>query len=87
MLIYRVARDDGTKLAYQLAMQHLDRTEGTLRVLRQRTLGPSTALGHGVVWKDVVARIIQVAIDRAVDKKIRLMTVWWKEEVFDAPSR
>lgn len=79
MLIYRVMRNDGSKLAYRTVMRQLDRTEGTLRELRKSMLGPSTALGHGVVWKDAVARIIQIAIDRAVGKRIRLMTKWWKE--------
>lgn len=79
MLVYRVARDDGTKLAYRISMQQLDRTEEKLRDFRKASLGPSTALGYGIVWKDVVARILQVAIDRAVGKKIRLMTNWWKE--------
>jgi hypothetical protein len=72
MLICRVMRDDGSMLAYQIAMRQLDRTERTLRVMRQRMFyGPS----H---FDHVVGRIIQVAIDRAVSKRIRLSTDWWK---------
>ncbi len=76
MLLYRVMRDDGSKLAYRIAMNQLDRTEGTLRVMRQRMF-----FGHRH-YDHVVGRIIQVAIDRAVSKRIRLVTKWWKEHPF-----
>lgn len=74
-------RPDPEPEVYQAAMEKLDRVEDILRTVRKGLLGPGTAVGHGVVWKDVVARIIQVAIDRAVSKRIRLVTNWWKEPV------
>ncbi len=71
MLIYRIPLDDGSKRAYQGAMRKLDRVEGILRTFRK-----SMQLGaYGLVE----ARILQVAIDRAVSKRIRLCTAWWKE--------
>ncbi len=74
MLIYRVMRDDGSMLAYKISMRQLDRVESNLRVMRQRITRHPTFNGSGGV-----GRIIQVAINRAVSKRIRLVTEWWKE--------
>lgn len=70
MLVYRVMRDDGSKLAFQIAMRQLDRTEDTLRVMRQRMIRSDEPF----YWQ--VGEIIQVAINRAMSKKIRLITDW-----------
>ncbi len=76
MLICRVARDDGTKLAYRIAMKQLDRVEDTLREMRQRMIRSDEPF----YWQ--VGQIIQVAIDRAVSKRARLVTEWWKAHPF-----
>ncbi len=75
VLIYRVFNDDGSMLAYRGAMQKLDRTEDILRKMRKNMLSTNDPF-FWQLWQ--VGRIIQVAIDRAVGKRIRLSTDWWK---------
>ncbi len=72
MLVYRVMRDDGSMLAYKIAMRQLDRVEGTLRLFR----GKMTRMNEDT---RVNSDIIQVAINRAVNKRIRLVNDWWSK--------
>ncbi len=73
MLIYQVMRDDGSMLAYRIAMRQLERTESTLRVMRQRMIRSDEPF----YWQ--VGHIIQIAIDRAMSERVRLVINWWKE--------
>ncbi len=75
MLVYRVMRDDGTLLAYKIAMRQLDRVEKTLRTFRGKMVR------MGVDTREN-SDIIQVAINRAVNKKIQLVNSWWKEHPY-----
>ena len=65
-------------LSHKGAMRKLDRVESNLRALRQRMIRSDEPF----YWQ--VGRISQVAIDRAVSKRIRLSTSWWKEPVIQA---
>jgi hypothetical protein len=73
VLIYRGLRDDGSMQQLDHSMRQLDRVEDKLRALRKRTF---YGLGH---FSHVVGSILQVAIDRAVSKRIRLSIDWWKK--------
>ncbi len=52
---------------YQASVEKLDRVESIIR---------------GLLRKDdsaFISRVLHIAIDRAVGKKIRLVTAWWKD--------
>jgi hypothetical protein len=72
MLIYRVMRDDGSMLAYRIAMRQLERTEATLRTMRKWMVMSDEPF----YWQ--VGQIIQVAIDRAMSARVRLVAEQWK---------
>ena len=58
---------------YARDMNKLDRVEGILRTMRKSMIRSDKPF----YWQ--VGEIIQVAIDRAVSKRIRLVSAWWKE--------